>query len=349
MIRGNWRAGVLGESFSEGKLGIPPPDFDSVYDLASLTKIIFTSSLIAEEWLNSGVSWQNFCAGAIRHQIPELSGTWLENVSLGELWEHRSGIMPHKPLFDPARRPPQKGERREQLWSQALPAILMEPPSGPRGQTIYSDLDFILLALYLERRHMKSLEDQWGEWKKMHGVAPDFLTFGVKPENDQRYAKTLPTEERHAKGEVNDDKSASFAGIATHSGLFGSCEEVWAWLEAIVRWESEDTRLKEWLTPPTEYFEGAPTGRFHGGWDRPTFFAESQGGYPSPPRALGHLGYTGTAFWWHPETRRAAVLLTNRVHPQHTEESQLEVKKLRQRFFSDFWQGKLSEGWHPPL
>ncbi len=345
MIGGVWRAGLIQGANQEGNFGSPSPALDSIYDLASLTKVIFTSSVLAEEWLNSGVSWDNFLAGEVRLEVPELNGTWLENVNLGELWEHRAGVMPHKVCFEPARRAPLPNERREQLWRQALPNILNEAPAGPRGKNVYSDLGFMLLALYLERRHMKSLETQWDEWKVRHGLPVGILTFGIKPEETERFARTLPTEVRHATGEVNDDKAASLGGVATHSGLFGTVNEVWAWLESIVAWEKSDQRLTEWLTPKTERYDGLEGMRFHGGWDRTLFNPESQGGYPSPPRTVGHLGYTGTALWWHPESRQAAILLTNRVYPEHTDASQIAVKKLRQRFFSDFWQGKLKSGW----
>lgn len=289
------------------------------------------------DWLNAGVNWASFRQAEVVHVIPELRSTWLERVTIADLWEHTSGLAATRPCFDPPRRAPFPTERRETLWLPVLRTVTTEPAAGPRGETIYSDLGVLLLGLYLERGHQRSLEDQWNDWKKAHGVDVAKLTFGVKPDEGTRFDLTEPTETRHPKGEVNDDKAASLGGRAPHAGLFGTCGEVWSWLEAVQRWRAGEPRLKDWLEPPTEYYDGGPKGRFHGGWDRPTNSAESQGGYPSPIRAIGHLGFTGTAMWWDPATSRAGILLTNRVYPEHTAESQVAMKKIRQEFFSRLW------------
>ncbi len=59
----------------------------------------------------------------------------------------------------------------------------------------------------------------------------------------------------------------------------------------------------------------------------------------------GHLGYTGTALWMDPSSLKYGILLTNRVHPRHTPESQKSIQKLRKECFEALWRGTLEDGW----
>jgi CubicO group peptidase (beta-lactamase class C family) len=241
------------------------------------------------------------------------------------------------------------GESRALTWKPVLDQVLKEPLSNSSPQVLYSDLGFLLLGLWLERRWNQTLSEQFQNWKVARGLdANSGLTFGIPPQ-DPRYLLVEPTELRHAKGEVNDDKAASLGGIAPHAGLFGTLKDVTDWCEAVLRWSFEESKVAQWLSPGARIFDGGPRGRFYGGWDRPSPIPDSQGGFPCPERTLGHLGWTGTAFWWQPALKRVAVLLTNRVCPSHTAEGQAEMKKIRIAFFSDCWAGKLSSLWVPPL
>lgn len=345
MIGGSWLAGVVGSSFIEGSFGAPKPPAHAVYDLASMTKVLCTSAILARDWLASGKTWAEFLAQPLVERLPEIRGTWFADRQLGEIWEHRSGAMANLDFGVPARRWPAPGEDRAELWRGFLARALAQKPGGERGHVIYSDVGLLLLGLWLERTHGKSIDELWARWKAERLLSPEVLEFGAHRSAEAR-AQAQPTETRHAVGEVNDDKAASLGGIAPHAGLFGSTLEVWRWLEVVSAWRQNEPRLGEWLTPATDYDQGPD--RYHGGWDRPSHSVSSQAGYPAPPRTVGHTGWTGTAFWWHPPSGRAAILLTNRVHPAHSEASHAAVKKLRQRFFSDFWQGTLNQEWQPP-
>ncbi|MBS1985082.1 MAG: serine hydrolase [Bdellovibrionales bacterium] len=340
MIQGNWRAGVLGASPLSGAVGSPPPAGQSVYDLASLTKVISTSSLLVSDWLASGLRWDAYRAQPLAAVLPELEGTWLESATLGAAWEHRARLIPYMNFCDPPRGSPGFCASRTALWTEVLTQI-SRSEAGPESQVVYSDLGFLLLGCFLERRAGHDLAVQWDAWKREHGLPALALTYGVR--DSDRLSRTRPSEDRIPLGTVNDDRAALLGGIAPHSGLFGDLDEVWAWLQALQNWRLRDGRVNQWLTPLNGH--PGPGERFYAGWDRPANSPDSLGGYPSPERALGHTGWTGTAFWWHPPSGRAAVLLTNRTYPVHGPESQEATKKLRRRFFSDFWQGKLSPTW----
>jgi len=142
------------------------------------------------------------------------------------------------------------------------------------------------------------------------------------------------TEDRHALGEVNDDRAFSLGGIASHAGLFGTSADVWKFLQATLECFHAEPKLKSWLLPQSEQ-------RFFGGWDQPSNPKESSAGEGWPTGVIGHLGYTGTALWWHPPTKVGAVLLTNRIYPSDSIESKAVIKELRREFFSCLWQDKI--------
>ena len=365
-LRGTWRAGDLEGSYLEGALGSPPPALDAVYDLASLTKALVTGALYAELWLASGMGREEFFAQPVGRWLPDplpgladaaeaLAYGALRALPLGALLEHRSGLPPHILCFDPPRGSA-SGAARETIWARGLgaivravaPAVAAGDLRAPTAKTpvVYSDLGFLLLGAAYERRRGMRLDEAWAQWKTARGLPAEALTYGVPSTATARWARTEPAELRHPRGEVNDDNAAGLGGVAPHAGLFGSVDEVWLWLRGVAAWARTEPRVREWLTPRTAYDPGTGAGRFHWGWDRPSPDPLSQGGYPAPATAIGHLGFTGTALWWDPASMRGAVLLTNRVFPAHGPESQESGKKLRRQFFSAFWQGKLN-AWEP--
>lgn len=339
MISGEWIAGQLSGAQEKGSWG--DPDLRGRrFDLASLTKVLSTSFLLVRDYIEADVSWENFLAQKLNLYVPELKGTAFESLSLGELWEHRSGMPAHINVFDPARdaRLAMLG-KRDALQAHVLSQIL-SLPRAPEQNTVYSDLGFMLLGIFLERSHNQSLREIWNHAKKALSLSAQEL-----PYSPLAASEVLPTDDRHPPGEVNDDNAFSLGGAGPHAGLFGRATEVAFFLEKISDWAAQENRLSFWLHP-----RGA--GRFWGGWDRPSGSGTtlgtaqaSQAGAGWPEGVIGHLGYTGTAFWWHPGSKKFGVLLTNRVHPNDSNESKEMIKSLRREFFSCLWQDKLNEIW----
>ncbi len=306
-----------------------------VFDLASLTKVIATSTLLAKWALESCAGdFARLAATRITERLPELKGSLYDVTTVGQLWEHTSGAPASFPCFDPPRSlgPTEREALRLHLLRH-IPGLGMETP----GATLYSDIGFLLLGCWLERARGARLDEIWERWKAAHGLPAASLTY------TSAGRVTLPTETRHAAGIVNDDKAASLHGIAPHAGLFGTAAEVLAWIEAIWRWQDEQPALRSWMTAPSGI------ARFHLGWDTPSYApaagAVSQAGASAPRGTLGHLGYTGTALWFHRESQKAGVLLSNRVHPVHSAESQALIRSLRKQYFDALWEGTLSEQW----
>ncbi len=340
----DWIGGKLGKITSDEPLQICAHFNDTkrpIFDLASITKVAVTGTLMAEIFVESTLSLEAFFNQTVVTEIPELSGTALQNTSLGELWEHRSGLQAHRLLFSSAKILPLSLEDRrifskfrEDVWARFISELKDENLTTPL-KTIYSDLGLLLLGFWIERKRGKSLDKLFEIWKLKHGLANHRnLRYGVSAGEENR---VVPTESRHARGEVNDDNAYCMGGVAPHAGLFGSVRDVWAWLEALYRWGNQEAKLaNEWLTPR------AGIERFHAGWDTPSLDSTqiSQAGWGAPAGTLGHLGYTGTAVWWNFKTRQAGVLLSNRVRPADTMQNRALIRQLRQEFFKDLWHNK---------
>jgi CubicO group peptidase (beta-lactamase class C family) len=128
------------------------------------------------------------------------------------------------------------------------------------------------------------------------------------------------------RGEVHDENCYAFGGVAGHAGLFGTCDAVLSFglamlaaLEGRTSWL--DQALLRWaLTPRGEGYLL--------GWDRKSAVGSSAGDQFSA-HSFGHLGFTGTSLWCDPSRRRAAVLLSNRVHPSR---DNIAIRAFRPRF-----------------
>jgi len=317
------------------------PSSRPIFDLASLTKIVVTGTLMAEQFAQSSQTLNEFFKTRLIEELPILKNTSLHDVTVGQLWEHRSGLQAHRLIFSKQRENIFTREQRSQLWQRFFEEMRIEKLSPEKG-VVYSDLGFILLGAWLEKRSQSTLEKLFEDWKHQHhlNVTAPTLRFGVDPSHIQRVP---PTESRHPVAEVNDDNCFAMGGVSSHAGLFGSVDDLWSWLRALQEWSMRIPKLNlEFLNLRSNF------DRFHAGWDTPTRSLgksevpalPSQAGRLAPHGTLGHLGFTGTALWWNPKTLQAGVLLSNRVRPNDSTQSRLVIRKLREEFFSEIWQNK---------
>lgn len=318
-----------------------------IFDLASLTKIVVTTTLVSDRFVKDSKSRQEFFEQRLVTWVPELVNTALKDTTIGELWEHRSGLQAHRLLFSPSRKALYSAATRADMWAHFIKEVSLEKLTIPKA-TIYSDLSFILLGLWLERsKQDQPLEDQFYAWKKDHGldVRAPTLRFGVSAENLDRVP---PTESRHPAAEVNDDNCYSMGSVSSHAGLFGSVEDLWAFVETLFEWNLRTPKLSRELHTPRPGIE-----RFSAGWDTPSSDPSlpSQAGRGAKFGTIGHLGFTGTALWWNPQTAQAGILLSNRVRPADSMQSRALIRVLRQEFFQELWHnGSLGgESWKTVL
>lgn len=304
-------------------------DPELFYDLASLTKVIVTNSLLLQLMQDLGLTLDIFRDTKVSTFIRHLPSSLFE-LKIGSVWDHTAGLKAHFHLDLLKSRTPYSGTR-EDMWDFVLEQI-SEHMGDTQDLVVYSDLDYWILGAVLESHYKKNIQDLWQDFKKKHALPLNDLVFGPLKEN------VIPTEQRHEPGVVNDDNACFMGGVAPHAGLFATAKAVWSWMQLMQEFYDRESSHRDFFVPQN-------ASRFWCGWDRPTDDLTQAGSGASSEQVIGHLGYTGTALWWNPETSLGGVLLTNRVFPSHSEESRLEIKKLRNRFFSVIWAPNPKDLW----
>jgi CubicO group peptidase (beta-lactamase class C family) len=288
---------------------------DAVFDLASLTKVVATTS-IAMRLVN---------AGAIDLDRP--IGAWLRgwdggargDIRVRHLLDHSSGLPAHARLWE-------QGRGRAD-YEELLRQLPMDAAPGTRS--VYSDVGFMLLGFILEDAGGTTLDTQMA-------VLASELGLG-----DLRYlppvdwlARTAPTEfdpwrNRLLTGEVHDENAGALGGVAAHAGLFGTAPAVGRFARAVLQALTRRDGGADAALPLARQFAaktGVPGSSRALGWD--TMLVTSSCGTRLSPRAIGHTGFTGTSLWIDPEKDVYVVLLTNRVHPTRSNEA---IRPIRPR------------------
>jgi len=305
---------------------------DAIYDLASLTKVLCTTTLAAIAVSEGKLDLDS--------DVPEPWSAACPAATLGDLLRHSAGLAAHREYFaELGRRGP--GER-------LLGRVCLTPPAYIAGtQTIYSDLGFMILGAWLERVFDAPLDRVFADrvaWPLDldRGTVPR-LGFhrlqGARGATTAEQALVVPTEiydpALHPAGtpgwfacrtpakvahyEVHDDNAFVMNGVAGHAGLFGDAgavlEVARGWLFGGIPGLGDRSRrtFLEHLTP-------VPGSTRRLGWDSPNPDGSGSTGTAFSAASAGHLGYTGTSLWLDPTPPDGrgpmiAVLLSNRVHP----------------------------------
>ncbi|HEX6161749.1 MAG TPA: serine hydrolase domain-containing protein [Vicinamibacterales bacterium] len=278
-------------------------DGDTIYDLASLTKVIGTAALMAGE-LSSGRMRLN---DRVRHWIDGWTGEERQSVTVRDLLEHSSGLPGHRSYF----------KSRSGRASMEM-AICEEPLEyAPRTKSIYSDPGFMLLGFAIENAAGESLDLQFARWKARE-LAEDTELFFKPPQH--LWPRIAPTENtahgEERRGEVHDENAHALGGVAAHAGLFGTAAAV----GACARWWMRSPSLPLFATKTA-----VPGSSRALGWD--TMLPTSSCGTLMSGSAIGHTGFTGTSLWIDPANDLYVVMLTNRVHPSREGEGIQDARR----------------------
>lgn len=300
---------------------------DTIYDLASLTKVLATTPLALELVLEGRLRLED----PVSRYIPAWKGEDRQAVTIRHLLDHSSGLPAHRRYFE-------RMEGREAL-AQAIAAEPLEYAPGSRS--VYSDPGFILLGFAIEAAGRAPLDTQFDQWRTQQLGSDVPLRYQPPPAWMPRIA---PTEQdawrgRLLRGEVHDENAACLGGVAAHAGLFGTAAAVGAaarwWLRAI---GNDVDRPPDGLCALARRFvapTGVPGSSRALGWDtmRPT----SSCGTRLSSAAFGHTGFTGTSLWIDPGWRSGrepdappglyVVLLSNRVHPSREGDRMTGVRR----------------------
>lgn len=262
----------------------------TVFDLASLTKVIVTTTRTMQAVEAGRLNLED----RIADRLPDWRGNDREAVTIADLLEHASGLTAYLPFF--------RDHRGRGEFERAICTMPLE--YAPRTRSIYSDLGFILLGFILEDAGFA-----------LTSPAPE-LTFN--PPKEWR-ARTAPTEldlwrGRLIQGEVHDENTWALGGVAGHAGLFGTAAAVGVFArEALRGFRGEATFARAETFARVARKSDVPGSSRALGWD--TMLPTSSCGMRLSDRALGHTGFTGTSLWIDPAQNLYVVFLTNRVHP----------------------------------
>ncbi|MDP1568540.1 MAG: serine hydrolase domain-containing protein [Vicinamibacterales bacterium] len=285
--------------------GAPAAQAGTVFDLASLTKVLATTT-IAMRLLEAG---HLDLEDAVRTRIPAWRGEDRRAATIADLLSHASGLPGHRPYF-----------RTMSGRAAFVDAICAEPlDAPPRTRAAYSDLGFILLGTLLEDAAGETLDRQFARFWSDALPGTPAPTYGVAAAARAQVAPTErdPWRGRVLQGEVHDENAFALGGVAAHAGLFGTAASVGAfarWLLGLLRGGTAGPVGISSATARRFAARGTVPGSSRAlGWD--TMLPTSSCGTRFSPAAIGHTGFTGTTLWLDPALDRYAVLLTNRVHP----------------------------------
>ena len=294
-------------TYAAGQLGFDvadPVTTETIFDLASLTKVLCTTTL-ALPLIERGTLPLETPVTAI---APHWTGTDRATVTVRDLLEHCSGLPAYRPYY--------LTFAGRAAFEAAIAAEPLE--YRPRTHSIYSDLGFILLGFIIEATGGTALDRQFETWRGDAGIeAPLIFNPTVATGEQIAFTERDPWRGRLLRGEVHDENAAALGGVAGHAGLFGTAAAVgevarW-WLARLRGVDDPATGISAATVALCARRSGVPGSSRGLGWD--TMLPTSSCGTRWSASAIGHTGFTGTSLWLDPAADRYAVLLTNRVHP----------------------------------
>ena len=297
----------------------PEVQADTVFDLASVTKVVATTAMAMIVYERGNLPLEEPVAATTPEFVtlaPRQQQEWRRAVTIRMLLAHSSGLPAYEKLFERA------GTRQELL--RAATATPLSAAPGTRAE--YSDIGFILLGEILAAKAGRPL-DRFAQEEIFAPLGMRRTRFNPPPEWKPEIP---PTEDdrtfrkRVIQGEVNDENAHVMGGVAAHAGLFAPATHVAQFAECMLRGGAPILR-PETVALFTRR-ESSPAGTSRAlGWDTPSASASSSGSFFSPA-SFGHLGFTGTSLWIDPQRKLSVTLLTNRTWPDRASQLIREVR-----------------------
>jgi len=298
-----------------------PVSSNSIYDLASLTKVIGLTTAVMVLVSDGKLDLESH----LSEFFPRVAGTVNETITVRHLLTHTSGLPAWRPLH-------LETSTREEAIDSVLGATL---ESLPGEQYRYSDFGAITLGLIVESVAGESL-DVFLQNQVFGPLGMTSTRFRPPAEWLNRIAPTEndPWRGQVVRGEVHDENAARLGGVAGHAGLFSTGPDLAKFAQWIMRSLNglPDTLYGVRIDPATVRTfverQPGPEGSTRAlGWDTPSDEGSSAGTLLSRT-SFGHTGFTGTSIWIDHERDIYIILLTNRVHPSR-ENSQMGWVRAR--------------------
>jgi CubicO group peptidase (beta-lactamase class C family) len=278
--------------------GLPVVDARStIYDLASLTKVVATSAAAMVLYDRGKLKLD----APVRRYLPEFRGGDKDRVTVRDLLTHRSGLPAGRSL---------SGAHNAAAARRLILATALDAPPGEREE--YSDVGADVLGFVIEAIAGERL-DQFvarNVYRRLGLRNTLFL-----PGRDRR-SKVAPTENYPPRGyplrgEVHDEAAYALGGVAGHAGLFGTASDLAVFAQMMLNGGTYNgVRIVSDTT--VARFTTRTAGSRALGWD--TCIGGGSCGFHLGPRSYGHTGYTGTSLWIDPDQQVFVIVLTNWVH-----------------------------------
>jgi uncharacterized protein YbbC (DUF1343 family) len=278
-----------------------PMTLDTIFDLASLTKVIATTTAVMQLVEQGKVRLND----PVAKYLPDFAQNGKDDITVRQLLTHYSGLAPDLDLETP--------------WegkNTAFQLAFVEPPeTTPGSGFVYSDINFIMLGALVEKVSGETLDG----YTERHIFVPlKMMHTRFLPPVAWR-PKIAPTQydekDHMLRGVVHDPTARRMGGVAGHAGLFSTGDDLAKFAQALL--DGGDgilstvtvAKMTQPQTPPS-----APLLRGFG-WDIDSPFSSNRGDL-LPVGSFGHTGFTGTSIWIDPTTQAYIILLTNSVHPR---------------------------------
>ena len=281
----------------------------NIYDLASITKVVATTSALMKLVDEKKLSLDD----KVITYLPEFIGKQKmffdqkSMVTIRHLITHTSGLPPFKKYF-----------LMDGNIQTKIDSIMNTEPEIPLNQKmIYSDIGLIVLGKIIESVSQSSLDEYVDSVVfKPLGMKTTFYNPPI-----EKIKRIIPTEYSSLYGEtiigyVHDENAKSIGGIAGHAGLFSTASDLSIFSQMMLNggiygWKRIfKSQSVTNFTKRANTIEGSSRAL---GWDTPS--GQSSGGVYLSASSFGHTGFTGTSLWIDPENQIFVILLTNAVHP----------------------------------
>jgi CubicO group peptidase (beta-lactamase class C family) len=292
-----------------------PVAADTLYDLASLTKVVVTTTLSMILFDEGKLDLD----ARVHSWFPAFSGPAKERVTVRQLLTHSGGLVWWAPLY--------KEIKGKKAYLERI--VAMDLDYEPGTKSVYSDLGVILLGDILERVGGAPLE----QMARRRVIEPLAMKDTQYRPPAALLPRVAPTEYdswrgRVVRGEVHDENAFALGGVAPHAGLFSTASDLSHLSQMLLDGGVFDGRRMVSRATVELFTEraGVPGSSRALGWDTPSDGEGERSSTPGQPgyssagslfsaRSFGHTGFTGTSMWMDPERDLYVILLTNRVHP----------------------------------
>ena len=317
-----------------------PVQLESIYDMASVTKICATTISIMKLYDEGKIDLKK----KLVDYLPWVKGSNKENLLIENILLHQAGLVSYIPFYketiDSTGVPLAKFYAAKQNdsfnirvaenlfmrndWRDTLYQRILQSNLGETGKYIYSDNDFIFLGKIVEAVSGMPLN----EYAQKEFYTPlGLTTSGFKPRNRFTLNRIIPTEQEKnfrlqlLRGDVHDPGAAMFGGVSGHAGLFSNAYDLAVIMQMLLNggtFNGKNYLRKETVQLFTAYH--SKISRRGYGFDKPE---KDNATRPEPypclsasPQTFGHTGYTGTCVWADPANKLIFIFLSNRVNPE---------------------------------